>query len=62
MPADDSRILDAEDYLPEPAVEMDAHRHRNPDGSEGGWIANTAHVDPMRRNRREGREVTHERE
>lgn len=21
-----------------------AHRHRNPDGSEGGWVADTAHV------------------
>jgi len=22
-----------------------AHRHQNTDGSEGGWVANTAHVD-----------------
>ena len=22
-----------------------AHRHTNPDGSEGGWVANTANVD-----------------
>ena len=22
-----------------------AHRHKNPDGSEGGWVAETAHVD-----------------
>ena len=23
-----------------------AHRHRNPDGSVGGWVAETAYVDP----------------
>ena len=23
-----------------------AHRHRNPDGTEGGWVANTATVPP----------------
>ena len=23
-----------------------AHRHRNPDGTEGGWVADTAIVEP----------------
>lgn len=23
-----------------------AHRHTNPDGSVGGWVADTAYVDP----------------
>jgi len=26
--------------------EVPAHRHVNPDGSLGGWVADTAYVDP----------------
>lgn len=45
-PRQNANDADCHRFVLDDGSVVTAHRHRNPDGSEGGWIASDATVDP----------------